>query len=256
MGSGIQRHEPLPEPKTPKEGVIHPLEFPIKFEDHRRTLNLLWHKENISLSKEVSPNTEPSKEWLMEVKCSSEAIQILSPSMTMNCLLKGTSIEALHNLIVGTNIISQFLAETLLGNIPLVLADRLFKSPSRLIFECCGIARAVPIEIHETEVFLDFHIYAILDFDLLIGYPLEKLFKEKPSHGSLNNNLGTASAIHNPSLKNQKAKQQPNHNMFVEVKLVSPFISPKLACETERIPSPLLEHKPCPSGKSSKNFCA
>jgi hypothetical protein len=33
-------------------------------------------------------------------------------------------------------------------------------------------------KIHETEVYLDFHIYAILDFDLLLGYPLEKLFKK------------------------------------------------------------------------------
>jgi hypothetical protein len=59
----------------------------------------------------------------MEVKYSSKAIQILAPSMTMSCSLKGTSIEALHNLTVGTNIISQFLAETLLGNMLLVPTD-------------------------------------------------------------------------------------------------------------------------------------
>ena len=27
-------HEPSPEPQTPKERVIHPSEFPIKFEDY------------------------------------------------------------------------------------------------------------------------------------------------------------------------------------------------------------------------------
>ena len=106
----------------------------------------------------------------MEVKHSSEAIQILSPSITMSCPLRGTSIEALHNLTVGTNIMSQFLAETLLGDMLLVPTDKLFKSPSGLIFECYGIARAVPIEINKPEVHLDFHIYANLDFDLLIGY--------------------------------------------------------------------------------------
>jgi hypothetical protein len=98
--------------------------------------------------------------------------------------------EALHNPIVGTNIMSQFLAETLLGNLLLVPFDKLFKSPSGLIFESCGIARAMPIEIHKTEVFLDFHIYAILDFDFLIGYPLKKLFQEKTFHGSLSKKLG------------------------------------------------------------------
>jgi hypothetical protein len=41
------------------------------------------------------------------------------------------------------------------------------------------------IIIDRIEVFMDFHIFAILEFDLLIGYPVEKLFKEKSSHGGL-----------------------------------------------------------------------
>ena len=76
-------HEPSLEPQTPKERLIHPLEFPIKFEDYGNTAKLLWHEKH---TKEVSPKAEPSKEWLMEVKCSSEAIQILSPSTTIPCL--------------------------------------------------------------------------------------------------------------------------------------------------------------------------
>ena len=40
----------------------------------------------------------------------------------------------------------------------------------------------------------------------------------------------------------------PNHDSFEEVKFVSSFISHKLSCETERIPSPSLEPKSCPSG--------
>jgi hypothetical protein len=121
----------------------------------------------------------------MEVKCSSKAIQILSPSTTMSCSLRGTIIEALYNPTIEASIMLEFLTETLLGNMPLVQTNKLFKSPSRLIFECCGIARAVLIKIDKTEVHLDFHIFAILDFDLLIGYPFEKLLQEKPSHGSL-----------------------------------------------------------------------
>ena len=38
-----------------------------------------------------------------------------------------------------------------------------------------GVASAVPITIDKIEVNLDFHIFDILDFDLLIGYPLENL---------------------------------------------------------------------------------
>jgi hypothetical protein len=173
----------------------------------------------------------------MEAKCSSEAIQILSPSMTMSCSLKGTSIEALHNLTVGTNIMSQFLAETLLGNMLLDPTNKLFKSPLGLFFECCGIARAVAIIFNKTKVCLDFHIYAILVFDILIGHPLENLIQEKPSHGGLDETLGTtASTTPIPSPKNLVAKQHRNNDPFEEVKFISPFVSPELSshpCETK-----------------------
>ena len=103
--------------------------------------------------------------------------------------------------------------------------------------------------INEIEVFIDFHIYAILEFELLIGHPLDKLFQEKPSHGGLNEKLGTtASAISIPCPESPKVKQQPNHNPFEEVKFISPFVSPKLAYETEQSSSPSLEPKPCPIG--------
>jgi hypothetical protein len=93
----------------------------------------------------------------------------------------------------------------------------------------------MPIEINETKVHLDFHIFAILDFELLIGYPFEKLFQKKPSHGSLGEECGkTASATH---LENPMVEHYPNHNLFEE-KFVTPFVSL----------SPSLEHKPCPSG--------
>ena len=104
----------------------------------------------------------------------------------------------------------------------------------------------MPIEINEMEVHLDFHIFSILDFELLIGYPFEKLFQKKPTHGSLGEECGkTASATH---LENPMAEHYPNHNPFEEVKFISPFISPRLSSETEH-PSPtLLERMPCPSG--------
>ena len=184
----------------------------------------------------------------MEVKCSSEAIQILSPSTAMPCSLGATNIDALHNPIVRTCIMLEFLAKNLLGNMPLVPTNKLFKSPLGLFFECCGITRAVPVIIDKIKVHLDFHIYAILEFDLLIGHPLENLILEKPSHGGLDEKLGTtASATPIPRPKSPKAKYQTNNDSLEEVKFISPFISLEFSCETER-PSPLsLETEPCPS---------
>jgi len=126
----------------------------------------------------------------MEVKRSSKAIRILSPSMAMPCSLRGTVVEALHNPMVKTNIMSEFLAETLLGKLPLVSTNKLFKSPSGLIFSCCGIARVVPIILNETEVCLDFHIYVILEFDILIGHPLENLIQKNIPMGVVMRSLG------------------------------------------------------------------
>ena len=124
---------------------------------------------------------------------------------------------------------------------PLILTNKLFKSPSGLIFECSGIVRDVPIKINETEVHLDFHIFAILDFELLIGYPFEKLFQKKPTHGSLGEECGkTASA----TLENPMVEHYPNHNLSKEVKFISLFISCRLSSEAEH-PSPTsLECKP------------
>jgi hypothetical protein len=144
---------------------------------------------------------------------------------------------------------SEFLAKYLLGNMPLVPTNQIFKSPLGLFIECCGIARAVLVIIDKTKVHLDFHIYAIVEFDLLIGHPLENLIQEKPSHGGLDEKFGEI-AFATPTFcpESPKVKQQPNNNMFKEAKFISPFISPKLAYETECGPSPSLEPKSCPSG--------
>jgi hypothetical protein len=131
----------------------------------------------------------------------------------------------------------------------LVPTNKLFKSPLGLFFECCGITRAVPIIINETEVHLDFHIYAILEFDILIGYPLEKLFQQKPFLGSHDEKLGkTASTIPILCPKSPIVKHNPNHDSFEEAKFISLFVSPRVPSETEQSSSPSLEPKPCPSG--------
>ena len=62
----------------------------------------------------------------MEVKCSSEAIQIRSPSTTIPCSLRGIVVEALHNPTVKTNIMYEFLVKTLLGKMPLVSTKKIF----------------------------------------------------------------------------------------------------------------------------------
>ena len=112
----------------------------------------------------------------------------------------------------------------------------------------------MPITIDETEVHLDFHIFAILEFELLIDYPFEKLFQEKSYHGSLDEKLGiTASATSIPHPEILMAEHHPNNDPFKEMKFLSPFVSSKFAYENGCPSSDSLETKSCPFGQ---NLCA
>ena len=119
--------------------------------------------------------------------------------------------------------------ETFIGSMPLDPTDKLFRSPSGLFFECRGITRAVPVEIDKIEVKLDFHIYPIHDFEILIGYPLEMLHEES-SQGSLKHKFGeTAFATLISCPEDPTVEHHLNHDPFKEMMLVSPFISPNIA---------------------------
>ena len=96
--------------------------------------------------------------------------------------MKGNAIEALHEPSAEVCIIPECLLDTFVGNKPLTPTDKYFKSPSGLFYECRGIARDVPITIDKIKVRLDFYVYDTLNFDPLLGYPLDKLLA---SQGSL-----------------------------------------------------------------------
>ena len=72
---------------------------------------------------------------------------------------------------------------------------------------------------------LDFHIYPIIDFDLLIGCPLEKPLQEKASQGSLNK-LGSEPLALPTCPEIPRSKPHPKDDSFEEV-MISWFGSPK-----------------------------
>jgi hypothetical protein len=74
------------------------------------------------------------------------------------------------------NIMPWNLAYTLLGNVMLRSSDKLLKScPCRHILECRGVACVVPLLVDKIKVNLDFHVFDVLDLDLLLGSPIQKL---------------------------------------------------------------------------------
>jgi hypothetical protein len=150
--------EPSPEPRTPKEEEIQPLEFSSQFGDDpsrniRNTSNHLRHEKPMAslciyetLDKVF--HHETIADWSKEVKHTSKVIRISSTSTTIPCTMRGNIVEALHDPAAAACIISEYLVDTLVGNKPLTPIDKYLRSPSGLFFECWGIARVVPITIY------------------------------------------------------------------------------------------------------------
>jgi hypothetical protein len=72
--------------------------------------------------------------------------------------------------MVGANIMSTSYAFTHLGEHPL---------------EGIGIIHDVLLRRGDLEVALDFHVFDVYYFDILIGHPFEKVFLEAPTLGTL-----------------------------------------------------------------------
>jgi len=82
----------------------------------------------------------------------------------------------------------------------------------------------VPFIIDKIEINLDFHIFDILDFDLLLGSPFEKLLT---SQGSLDKKLRKTAFATVSCLENSMAKHFPEPNLVEEMMHESPFIPSK-----------------------------
>ena len=84
---------------------------------------------------------------------------------------------------------SKSFAHTLPKNMQLTPTTKLLKSLSRKILHSEGIFYLIPIKVDETKVYLNFYVFDIWEFDLLIGHPIERLVHERRK-GSINVSLG------------------------------------------------------------------
>jgi len=86
----------------------------------------------------------------------------------------------------------------------------------------------------DIEVALDFHVFEIQDFDIMIGHPLEKLIVEPPSSGALDVKLGRDTfTIPITGAKNSMAESLSFPNLSEEVMSVLPFDSPESSLEKD-----------------------
>jgi hypothetical protein len=119
-----------------------------------------------------------SNEWLGESELSPKIIRLDSPSVTIECQLDKAPFDLFYNPIVGVNIMSATFAQDLLKDMPLAPTTKLLKSLSGHIVPSLGILCALPTFVNETQVLLNFYIFDVIKFDLLIGQPIERPIQE------------------------------------------------------------------------------
>jgi hypothetical protein len=80
-------------------------------------------------------------------------------------------------------------AQDLLKCMPLTPTTKLLKSPSGHIVPGLGNLYMLPIQVKHTMVHLSFYIFDIMEFELLIEQPIERLIQEGQTE-KLNIHLG------------------------------------------------------------------
>jgi len=131
--------------------------------------------------------------------------------------------EILYNPTVGANIMSASYVITHLENF-LVPTEKTLRNAPGSILEGVGIVHDVLVCHDDFEVALDFHVFDVYDFDILIRYPLEKLFLEAPLLGTLDVKLERETfSILISRAKNSPAGLLPQPEPVEEVMAISPF---------------------------------
>ena len=81
----------------------------------------------------------------------------------------------------------------------------------------------MPVWHRETEIALDFHVFEVQDFDILIGHPIEKLFLDVLNLGELQVPLGGKPfTLPIGQAKNSMAESVPQEGPVEEVLAVMP----------------------------------
>jgi hypothetical protein len=119
-----------------------------------------------------------SDEWLEESELSPEIIHLNSPSIVIRCQIDKAPFDTFYNPLVGVNIMSILFAQNFLKDMPLAPTTKLLKSLSGRIFPSLEILCALPFFINGTQVLLNFYIFDVVEFDVLIGQPIERFIKK------------------------------------------------------------------------------
>jgi len=131
-----------------------------------------------------------SDEWFREGELIRAPIWVSYPPSLIHCRIRGQNVRALYNPAIGANIMSNNFALAFLGGAALTPTCRTVKGPSGSLIQSYGVIQDVSIRYGDVKASLDFHVFEVPNFDVLIGHPIEKLLTDAPNSGSLSIRLG------------------------------------------------------------------
>jgi hypothetical protein len=113
-------------------------------------------------------------------------------------------------------------AHDLLKHMPLTPTTKLLKSLSGHILPSLGISYVLPIQVKGTKAHLSFYIYDIIEFELLIGQPIERFIQEGQT-GKLNIRLQKNFKLSIPIAHslNVETEPIPEEDLMKEAKVAS-----------------------------------
>src|SRR6185312_6478958 len=150
------------------------------------------------------------------------------------CLIEGTAVSALYNPTVGVNIIAASFASDHWGERRVTPTTKSLRTGPHSIIKAIGIMHDVPVWHMKTEIALDFHVFEVQDFDILIGHPVEKLFLDVLNLGELQVSLGGKPlALPIGQAKNSMAESVPQEGPAEEVLVVMPDDDSKPSLEKD-----------------------
>ena len=118
--------------------------------------------------------------------------------------------DVLYNPTIEANLMSTSVAQTYLGAKPLASTNKSRRVVPRSSLGGRGILHNIIVHHDNVEMALDFHVFDIQDFDIMIGHPIEKLFIELPTLGDLDIKLGRETfSIPITCAKNSMAESLP-----------------------------------------------
>jgi hypothetical protein len=209
-------------------------------------------------------------EWLEKSELSPEIIRLDSLSIVIRCQLDKLPFDTFYNPIVCVNIMSALFTHDFLKDMPLALTTKLLKSLSGRIVPSLGILCALPIFVNGTRVPLNFYSFDVVEFDVLIGQPTERLIQEGQTR-KLNIKLWKNFELSMPITRYLNTKIEPllESDPIEEVKVASldDPIEPNIEDDAQPLideegddpvpypldemlesPNPSIELKPRPSG--------